>query len=62
MDLTKPLHKMTRMELRMLIERKDEELLVLRNRLARYGEPVANAQQLSAARALMEEVIHERKA
>ena len=58
-DLSKPVDRMTKMELRLLLQRKDEEMAVLRNRLARYGSPEANAAQLSAALDLMREVIHE---
>ena len=57
-DLSKPLDKMTKQELRLVIARKDEELAVLRNRLVRYGSPEATTAQLSAATALMDEVIH----
>lgn len=61
-DLSKPVDRMTKMELRMLLQRKDEELADLRNRLAQIGPWEANTAQLSAALALMREVIHERQA
>lgn len=57
--LAKPIDKMTKAELRLLIQRKDDELAILRNRLARYGSPEATTAQLSAATALMDEVRRE---
>jgi prefoldin subunit 5 len=60
--LDKQINKMTKRELILVVHKKDEELAVLRNRLARYGDQQATPAQLSAARALMDEVIHERKA
>jgi hypothetical protein len=59
MALDKSLDKMTKLELRAVICRKDEELAVLRNRLARYGDQQATSTQLSAAVALVKEAIHE---
>jgi septal ring factor EnvC (AmiA/AmiB activator) len=60
--LDKQINKMTKRELILVVHKKDEELAVLRNRLARYGDQQATPAQLSAARALMDEVIHEHKA
>ena len=59
--LDKQVSKMTKRELICVIARKDEELAVLRNRLAQYSGQEATSAQLSAALDLMSEVIHERR-
>lgn len=59
--LAKSIDRMTKAELIILIHRKDDELAILRNRLARYGSPEATAAQLSAVQSLMEDVRNEKR-